>query len=51
MEGDGLVRRTRQMRENQKRKKINQKNIKQKVVALLRRFRIPDEDDNVKKNF
>uniref|UniRef100_A0A915D5R2 Phosphofurin acidic cluster sorting protein 2 n=1 Tax=Ditylenchus dipsaci TaxID=166011 RepID=A0A915D5R2_9BILA len=27
-------------------KKIKQKNIKQKVVALLRRFRIPDEEDN-----
>ena len=35
----------------QTRKKINQKNIKQKVVALLRRFRIPDEEENVSFRF
>lgn len=29
------------------RKKLNQKNIKQKIASLLRRFKVPDED-NVK---
>lgn len=29
------------------RKKIKQKNIKQKVIALLKKFRVPEEDGSV----
>ncbi|KAH7702637.1 phosphofurin acidic cluster sorting protein 2-like isoform 1, partial [Aphelenchoides avenae] len=31
----------------QSRKKMNQKNIKQRLVALLKRFKVPDEDNAV----
>lgn len=30
-------------------KKIKQKNIKQKIIALLKKFRIPEEEGNVSK--
>lgn len=47
----GRNRKRQQINNRQTRKNINQKNIKQKVVALLRRFRIPDDDDNVSLRF